>query len=102
LIVVELVFVSVTLPPVTVPTGVGPKLTVLGFTLSTFDASAAVDDAAISAAASMKPAPSFFMTHLTSMETPALIRDASRIVTLDVPGGEVHMHGHSYVDRSRS
>src|SRR5215211_7008208 len=66
LIVVEPVFVRVTLPPVTVPTGVGPRLSVLGFTLSTFDAIAAVDDAAISAAASMRPAPSFFMTHLTS------------------------------------
>jgi hypothetical protein len=74
------VFVSVVLLLVTIPTGVGPKLTVLGFTLSTFvDASAAVDDAAISAAASMTPAPNFFMTHLTSsmatMATPALIRN---------------------------
>src|SRR4029450_13056426 len=64
LIVVEPAFVSVTLPSVTVPTGVGPRLSVLGLTLSTFDASAAVDDAAISVAASMRHAPSFFMTHL--------------------------------------
>jgi hypothetical protein len=64
-IVFELVFVSVVLLLVTIPTGVRPKLTRSRLHLEhVVDASAAVDDAAITAAASMTPAPSFLMTHL--------------------------------------